>query len=133
VAGSRILLVEDDKLNQQLVRAVFTRSVDPRLRDAQVLAAGTLARAREVLAEAPVDLVLLDMGLPDGSGLLLAAEIASRSGTPPAVIALSGAPAGRDDTELAAGCAAVLRKPYTPAQLCQLAGDHLARAREGAT
>jgi CheY-like chemotaxis protein len=131
VAGARILLVEDDELNQALVRAVLTRSGDPRLRDAQLLVAGTLARAREVLAEAPADLVLLDMGLPDGSGLLLAADIAARGGAPPAVIVLTGAPGGQDSAELAAGCTAVLRKPYRPAQLCQLAGEQLAQVRQG--
>jgi CheY-like chemotaxis protein len=134
VAGVRILLVEDDELNQTLVRTVLTRSHDSRLRDARVLAAGTLARAREVLAEAPVDLVLLDMGLPDGSGLLLAAEIASRGAPAPPVIALTGGPSGPTGpggTELAAGCTAVLRKPYSPAQLCQLAGEQLAQARAG--
>ncbi|HEY6277608.1 MAG TPA: response regulator [Streptosporangiaceae bacterium] len=129
--GARILLVEDDELNQALVRTVLTRSDDSRLRDARVLVAGTLARAREVLAEAPVDLVLLDMGLPDGSGLLLAAEIASRGAPAPPVIALTGGPGGPGGTELGAGCTAVLRKPYRPAQLCQLAGEQLARARVG--
>ncbi len=71
----RILLVEDDELNQALVRAVLARSTYRLLRGCDVVTAGNLARARAVLADGGVDVVLLDMHLPDGSGLVLAAEL----------------------------------------------------------
>jgi CheY-like chemotaxis protein len=75
MAGARILIVEDDELNQRLVRAVLARSADPVLRGACVVQAGSVAEARAALALAAVDVVLLDMNLPDGNGLSLAAEV----------------------------------------------------------
>src|ERR1051326_9183554 len=127
VPGAEILLVEDDDLNQALVPAILGRSVEPRLRDAHVTVAGTLARAREVLAECPIDLVLLDMRVPDGSGLPLATELRDRPGSPVPVIALTGAPADHRDDALAAGCVAVLGKPYALAELREIVAAHLDR------
>ena len=75
----RVLLVEDDELNQALVRAILARSDNPVLRGAQVVTAGNLAQARAALAAGAIDIVLLDMGLPDGSGLDLAAELQRHS------------------------------------------------------
>jgi CheY-like chemotaxis protein len=120
--GARILLVEDDTLNRALVRVVLAQSADPELRGVCLVEAGDLAQARAALAGAPVDVVLLDLGLPDGSGLELAAELRdAHGGRPPAVVALTGesAPA-QASAAMAAGCRAVLAKPYTPADLCSV-------------
>ena len=70
MADARILLVEDDDLNQRLVR-----SGDPVLRSACLVQAASLAEARAALATSAVDVVLLDLNLPDGHGLSLAAEV----------------------------------------------------------
>ena len=130
MSGLRVLLVEDDELNQALVRAILARSANPVLREAQVVTAGNLAQARAALAAGAFDIVLLDMGLPDGSGLDLAAEL-QRHGdqVSPAVIALSGA-AERREAALAAGCVAVLGKPYGAAELAGLLMAHLPVRRE---
>ena len=126
MADLRILLVEDDDLNQALVPAIVARSADPVLRGARVVAAGTLARARAVLAAGGVDVVLLDVRLPDGSGLDLAAELQGWGDRAcPAVILLSGAAAEHRNAALAAGCVAVLGKPYAPAELSSLLAAHL--------
>ena len=65
-----------------------------------MLDAASLAAAREHLADEDVDLILLDMNLPDGNGLTLARELAS-GGVPaaaarPAVVAVTASvlPAG---------------------------------------
>ena len=42
-----------------------------------MLDASTLAAARDPLGSEDVDLVLLDMNLPDGNGLTLASELAA--------------------------------------------------------
>jgi CheY-like chemotaxis protein len=126
VTGLRILLVEDDELNQALVRAILARSANLALRGAQVVTAGNLAQARAALAAAAFDIVLLDMRLPDGSGLDLAAELQRHSDqVSPAVIALSGAAAEQREAALAAGCVAVLGKPYGTAELGSLLMAHL--------
>ena len=123
--GAEILLVEDDDLNQALVPAILARSDQPRLRDAHVTVAGTLAQARAVLAARHIDLILLDMRLPDGSGLPLATELRDQPGQPAAVIALTGAPAEHGDEARAAGCVAVLGKPYSLTELREVVAAHL--------
>jgi two-component system KDP operon response regulator KdpE len=118
MADARILLVEDDDLNQRLVRTVLARSGDPVLRGACLVQAASLAEARAALASGAVDVVLLDMNLPDGNGLSLAAEVRRAGSGGPAVVVLTGAAPERRDAALAAGCTAVLGKPYEAAQLC---------------
>jgi two-component system, OmpR family, KDP operon response regulator KdpE len=126
VASAGILLVEDDELSRTLVRVWLARSTEPALRDARLLEAGTLAQARTALMSRGFDIVLLDMHLPDGSGLSLAAELEQLVGLPrPAVVALSGAAEQERSALFAAGCTAVLSKPYTAADLYELLTAHL--------
>ena len=66
---TRVLLVEDEELNRTLVKAVLSRADVAAVRDAAVVDAFSLASAREKLGAEEVDLVLLDMNLPDGNGL----------------------------------------------------------------
>jgi CheY-like chemotaxis protein len=115
----RILLVEDELLNRELVRAVLSHSSRPALQEAELLEAVNLAEARAMLSGAQVDVVLLDVQLPDGSGLELAAELTARPGNArPAIIALTaGALTEQCAAALEAGCDMVLTKPYTCAQL----------------
>ncbi len=130
-AGARILLVEDDAANRALVRAIVSRGAEPELQGACLVEAGDLAQARAVLADGPVDVLLLDMGLPDGNGMELAAELRdSRYGRPPAVIAVTGNSAAQQaDAAIAAGCQAVLAKPYAAADLRALLQSLLCRYR----
>jgi two-component system KDP operon response regulator KdpE len=115
----RILHVEDEALNRELVKAILARATEPRLVAAWIIEAETLAQARAVLAEGPVDVVLLDVQLPDGSGLTLASELRSGpSATRPVVIAVTaGAVREQHAAALAAGCDAILTKPYLAAEL----------------
>lgn len=63
-----ILQVEDDADVRQIVELILTDTAD-------VVAARNLAEARQLLSTQHFDLVLLDVGLPDGSGLNLLPEI----------------------------------------------------------
>jgi two-component system, OmpR family, KDP operon response regulator KdpE len=114
---ARILHVEDEELNRTLLRAVLQRAPDPRLRSASLLEAGTLGQARAILTQQPIDLVLLDVRLPDGNGLDLVREIKSRD---PAlgvvVMSASVLPAEREEA-MGAGCDAFVAKPYVPGEL----------------
>jgi two-component system, OmpR family, KDP operon response regulator KdpE len=127
---SRILLVEDEDLNRTLVKAVLARAQIQAVRDAEVVDAGSLAAARQRLRDDDVDLVLLDMNLPDGNGLTLARELAV--GGPvagrrrPAVVAVTASvlPENRA-AAIAAGCDGFLDKPYAAADLVAVVADHL--------
>jgi two-component system, OmpR family, KDP operon response regulator KdpE len=122
---SRVLHVEDEELNRLLVRAIISRAADNLVRDIDLVEAGTLAAARSALAEAPVDVVLLDVNLPDGSGLTLASDLTTSTHRPK-VIALtaSGLPHERA-AAMSAGCDAFVDKPYAAADLVDVLATHL--------
>jgi signal transduction histidine kinase/DNA-binding response OmpR family regulator len=130
MTGVTILLVEDDKFNQKLVRAVLARSTNPAVQAATLVEAGNLAEARAMLAAAPADIIVLDMNLPDGSGQALLAELTPGRG--PAIIAVTGGGRQAQDAALSAGCSAVLTKPYDAADLRDLVAGLLTAGRGGA-
>jgi CheY-like chemotaxis protein len=125
-----ILLVEDEELNRTLVKAVLARADVAAVRDAAVLDARTLAAARETLGESDVDLILLDMNLPDGNGLSLARELAA-GGMPagrrkPAVVVVTASVLPQDRAAaIEAGCDGFLDKPYAAADLVATVARHL--------
>jgi CheY-like chemotaxis protein len=128
----RILLVEDEELNRTLVKAVLSRAQIAAVRDAEVLDAASLSTARERLGTEDVDLVLLDMNLPDGNGLTLASELAAgkvAAGRPrPTVVAVTASVLPQDRAAaLEAGCDGFLDKPYAAADLVATVADHLSR------
>jgi two-component system, OmpR family, KDP operon response regulator KdpE len=121
----RVLLVEDDDLNRSLARTVLGRSDHPVARHSTLVEATDLAGARTELAGAPIDLILLDMHLPDGHGLSLAQELAAAP-TRPVIVALTGSVLPQErDTMRAAGCDDFLGKPYRPNQLIDVLAAHL--------
>lgn len=116
----RILLVEDNELNRSLVRAILTRSADAGLKTATIIDAPTLADARTALRNGRYDVILLDMHLPDGSGLALAEELNRGGAERPPIVALTAAvlPAEQAAT-MNAGCDTFVAKPYTAGQLLE--------------
>ncbi|TMF36035.1 MAG: response regulator [Chloroflexi bacterium] len=114
-----VLLVEDEPANRALVAATLSRSRDGRVGELELIEADTLRSARAVLATTPVDLVLLDIRLPDGSGLDLIDEIALRPAAKRPRIAIMSAsvlPQERE-TFLASGADTFLGKPCRPIDL----------------
>lgn len=83
----------------------------------EVMIAQDLATARRIANSAPLDLLICDLSLPDGSGLDLLAELRARGIAIPAV-ALSGHGYDEDIRQShAAGFAVHLLKPVTLDQL----------------
>jgi CheY-like chemotaxis protein len=127
---STILLVEDEELNRTLVKAVLARAQVAAVRDAEVLDAPSLAAARDRLVAGRVDLILLDMNLPDGHGLTLARELTD-GGVPagrrkPAVVAVTASVLPQDRAAaLEAGCDGFLDKPYAASDLVAVVAEHL--------
>lgn len=64
----RILYIEDDEALQEVISFSLESDVD-------IVSAKTLAEARAVLANDSFDLIVLDLGLPDGSGSDFLGEI----------------------------------------------------------
>lgn len=127
-AGPVVLVVEDEEPNRALLRAVLARSTDARLRGLTLLEAADLASARSILDSRPVDLVLLDVRLPDGNGLTLINDPRPEVWPKPQFVVLSASvlPTERA-TAMASGAAEFLAKPYRPSELvgriAELLGD----------
>lgn len=109
---ARALVVEDNPLMRTLVAGAL------RGWGTAVIEAADVERALAKLATAPnLDLLLVDVRLPDGSGAAVAREVALR--TPrPVVVAMSAVATAREAFDLAqAGVRAFLPKPFSPEQL----------------
>jgi two-component system KDP operon response regulator KdpE len=129
MTASNVLLVEDEELNRALVRAILARTEEPALRDIELVEAPTLAAARAALAGSDVDVVLLDLNLPDGNGLSLAAELATQAAAArPEVIALTASVLPQERAAaIEAGCDGFLDKPYVAADLVRILANHLVK------
>ena len=99
--GVTVLVVEDSRVTCDALRMIFQRT-GARLRRAE-----TLVSARRHLDNYRPDLVIVDLGLPDGRGETLI-SVAAADGLP--VLALSGDPDSRG-AALDAGAIAFVEKP----------------------
>ena len=125
VAGRRprVLFVEDHKATSSALTHLLTR------RQYAVVSVGSIAEARAAAARETFDILITDIGLPDGSGNDLMNELRSQSGL--VGIALTGY--GMDvvvHRSLAAGFSAHLTKPVSMQGLDQALAS-AARARSG--
>lgn len=121
----RLLLVDDNALLLRSLTRVLHRA------GFEVIAHDTLADARTALRDDPeIAVVLTDLRLGTASGLDLVA-VARERDPAPGVVILSGV-ASPDDiaAALAAGAAAVIKKPAQPSELVDAAWA-AARARGG--
>ncbi|MCI0582978.1 MAG: response regulator [Chloroflexi bacterium] len=120
-AGLRILLVEDEPANRALVRAILGRSREPALLGHVVHEAASVAEARAILAASPIDVALLDVRLPDGNGLDLAAEIraSGQGATRIVIVSASVLPAERSRA-VETGADAFVGKPFGAAELVEV-------------
>ncbi len=117
--GLTVLLVEDSCAAAAAVRLMCLQS------GARLRWADSLRAARRHLATYRPDIVLVDLGLPDGSGTELIAEIAAAHPLAPVILATSGGePAECTARALAAGADGFLPKP--PAGLMEFQANLLA-------
>jgi len=118
---ARILIVEDSQLVTEAFSILFTEA------GYEVDTAATVAEAIERGTSDPVDLMLLDISLPDGDGLEVLGALREKGALPRATLAMTG----HNDSEsrrkcIEAGCAEVLLKPVPIAELLRLIERHLA-------
>ena len=120
-----ILIVEDDRPLSQGIQMALRQS------DREIRLAHTLAAARDALAAGSVDLVILDVNLPDGSGLALLEELRRTSDLP--VLILSANDMEMDQVAgLELGADDYVTKPFSLAILRARVGNLLRQRRGGA-
>ncbi len=102
--GMTVLVVEDSRFASEAVRLLCLRS------GARIRRADTLAAAHRHLAVYRPSVVVVDLGLPDGNGAGLIAELDRARPRVGAILAMSGDEAGSEQA-LAAGADAFLAKP----------------------
>jgi len=104
LSGVTLLAVEDSRFASEALRLLCQRS-GARLRRAE-----TLAAARRHLAVYRPDVVLVDLGLPDGNGVDLIRELVKTKAGSCVALAISGDPDGWS-AAMRAGAAGFLEKP----------------------
>lgn len=120
--GPRILLVEDEPANRALVRAIIARTDQAELQGAVLHEAVSIAEARSVLAGHTVDILLVDVRLPDGNGFDLVAELRASEGSERSrvvIVSASVLPSERA-LALASGADAFLSKPFRASELLDI-------------
>ena len=122
----KVFLLDDHEVVRRGVAEVLES-------DPGITVVGEAKNAAEALARVPAlrpDVAVLDVRLPDGDGLDLAAELQQGGKTRPIVVVLSASvlPSERD-AALRSGADAFLAKPYHPNELVALVG----RLLEGGT
>lgn len=116
VRSRTLLLVEDSRQAAEAVR-LLARRLGLRLRRAEDLMA-----ARRHLQVYRPDVALVDLGLPDGSGLDLIAELYWMRPRLRRIVAVSADPEARDAALAAGACAFVAKPLRLPADLSALLG-----------
>lgn len=120
-ARGRILLVEDN----DTIRAAFAVLLEES--GYEVVQAEDGAGAIEVARDALPHLILMDLGLPDASGLDVTRSLKSDPATAPIpVIAITGRALETDQAAcMAAGCAGYLAKPVDTQQLLSAIPEYM--------
>ena len=107
-----MLVAEDNELVCGAMRVLFEETGH------RVTTTPSIVESVRVVMSEHVDLLLLDLGLADGDGREVLAQLTARGGMPRVVVALTG----RDEPEIiaacrAAGCRDVLLKPVPAREL----------------
>ena len=112
----RILLVDDDPALRTLLRTTFE------VADVDVTEAESAAAARRRIRSARPDVIVLDVNMPQTTGLELCAELKSDPATSDIpIILLTGSSGGTSAAAKRAGADAFVRKPFSPLELLAVA------------
>lgn len=105
----RLLIVEDHSSFRSALAFMLDREEDINV----VAEAGTIDEARTILTSTPVDVALVDMELPDGSGLDLIRDTRSRNPEAEMILLTGSARPQTRALAVAAGACGVLHKSTT--------------------
>ncbi len=124
--ASTVLVVEDELKIRELVRRYLERE------GLSVLTTSSGAEALTMLETQQVDLIVLDLNLPDVSGETVAAEVRSRSAIPILMLTAKSTEADRI-RGLELGADDYLTKPFSPRELVLRVQAVLRRSRTTTT
>ena len=121
--GGTVLYVEDNPSNLRLVQRIVDRRGGIRL-----LSAGTGSMALSLAARIPVDVVLLDLHLPDMNGAEVLRQLRERPETrhTPVVVVSADATPGQIERLRDVGADAFLSKPFDVGTFLGVLDDYLA-------
>ncbi|WOI57426.1 response regulator [Palleronia sp. LCG004] len=103
--GQTVLIVEDSRFAGETMRLMCLRG------GARIRRADSLRSAARHLKTYRPTIVVVDLGLPDGSGLDLIRQLSAASPRVPALLAVSGDPM-QEDAAMRAGADDFLTKPF---------------------
>lgn len=126
MSDAKILVIEDDLLNMELVVDILE------VRGYRVFTAGNGFRALRVLKDTPIDLVIMDIQLPDFDGISLCTEIKKDPSYSklPIVAFTAHAMKGDEEKFMSAGFTAYVAKPIDTRTFPDVIADCLA-TRQG--
>nr|WP_198950446.1 response regulator transcription factor [Kineosporia sp. A_224] len=116
-----VLVVEDDRDIRDVVRRYLERAGHA------VLSTGSGIEALRLLDDAAVDLVVLDLGLPDLDGFEVLREARRAGGRLPVVVLTARAEVDDRIRGLSSGADDYVTKPFSPTELVLRVGAVLAR------
>ena len=119
-----IFLLEDDETLGRGIAMALTGT------DTSVTCHSTLTLARETLAEEHFDLLILDINLPDGSGLDLLRQVCSEGDTTPVILLTANDLELDEVTGLEAGADDYITKPFSLAVLRARVNAQLRRGKD---
>lgn len=107
----RVLVVDDDEEVRDLVSRALERDGH------MVRVASSLEEARAALVDPEPDLIVLDMALPDGTGIALCEELRAAQASVPILMLTAHSEVSRRVLALDAGADDFLGKPFSVAEL----------------
>src|SRR4051812_486796 len=110
----RVLILEDSEDSLELYRFFLERE------GYEVSGASTIAEATAILEGSSYDVLVSDIGLPDGSGIDFVRRLRDAGFTKPAIALTGSAKENARDVALAAGFTDYCRKPCAPEDLLGL-------------
>lgn len=121
-----ILVVDDDSTQTEILSHLLSKQ------GYRVSTAKTCREGFEKVATERFDLILLDISMPDGSGLSMCSDLSDTATTAdvPIIIVSGREEAGIVRKARAAGCHYYVRKPYDPNALLLLIQNSIAESRE---
>src|SRR5579862_4903307 len=108
--SAKVLVIEDDRLIRRLLRASLPA------RGFNVVEAETGAAGLEIVKSEPLDLIILDLGLPDMSGLGLLRHIRGDFNIPIVVLSYTGGVTTKIEA-LEGGASDYVTKPFNVDEL----------------